>query len=142
MNRYLISGAAAALLLATSSAMADCADELAQLTQGVSKDGSLAPLQRSTDATPQTGDASGGEEVATGEGEVAKTGDTEPLQADPSLATSGQDAQAQSAGGATAAAQAAGAEGNDKADALARAQAALDSGDEAACMRAVDEAKG
>ena len=68
-----------------------------------------------------------------------------PLGADPDVATSAEDAQAQSQGGETAAAQAAGAAGSGgpaKADALARAQAALDAGDEAACMSALEEAKG
>lgn len=144
-RQLLISAAAAGLLFGATGAWADCAEELAQLEEGVSKDGSMAPLQEEGAATPQTGGdmAAGGGEAATGEGEVAKTGETEPLEADPSLATSGQDAQAQSAGGETAAEQAEGSTGGDggPAEALARARAALDAGDEAGCMAAVEEAK-
>ncbi len=61
------------------------------------------------------------------------------------MATSAQDAQAQSQGGETAAAQAAGASGGDGSDkqaAIDRAQKALDAGDEEACMQAVEEARG
>jgi hypothetical protein len=145
MKRHLlISAAAVAMLSIASAASADCAEELAQLQEGVSKTGAMAPLEGSAPATPQTGGgAAAGGEAAPGENEIAKTGDTAPLQMDPDVATSVQDAQAQSQGGETAAAQAEGAEGDGKtqADALARAQAALDAGDEAGCMAAVEEAK-
>ena len=143
-RQLLISAAAVGLLFGATGAWADCAEELAQLNEGVSKTGAMAPLQEPGSATPQTGGAAtGGDAAATGEGEVAKTGETEPLGTDPSLATSGQDAQAQSEGGATAAEQAEGAAGGGggRAEALARAQAALDAGDEAGCMAAVEEAK-
>jgi hypothetical protein len=145
MKRHLlISAAAVALLSIASAASADCAEELAQLQEGASKTGAMAPLEGSAPATPQTGGgAAAGGEAAGGEGEIAKTGDTAPLEADPDLATSAQDAQAQSRGGETAAAQAEGAAGggDGRAEALARAQAALDAGDEAGCMAAVEEAK-
>jgi hypothetical protein len=143
-RQLLITAAAAALLFGASAAWADCAEELAQLQEGVSKTGAMAPLAESAPATPQTGGgAAAGGESATGDGEIAKTGDTAPLEANPDVATSAQDAQAQSAGGETAAAQAEGAEGDgaSRAEALARAQAALDAGDEAGCMAAVEEAK-
>lgn len=134
---------AAILAFGAGAAAADCREELAQLSQGLSKDGSRAPLQSGEgNATPQQGAS-----AATGAADtpgVAKDGTEMPVGTDPNLATSPQDAQAQSEGGATAAAQALGAAGGSTghADALARAQAALDSGDEAGCMAAVEEAKG
>jgi hypothetical protein len=144
MKRHqLISAVAAALLIGATSAAADCREELARLEGGISKDGSLAPLQSPADATPQAGGAADAEPSAADSGTIAKDGETEPLQTDPSLATSGQDAQAQSQGGATAAEQAAGAAGGpDRAAAVEQARAALDAGDEAACMEAVKAAKG
>lgn len=142
MKRRLLTAAAAGLLLCAGAASADCAAEIRHLTEGISKDGSLAPLQTPADATPQTGDTTASDAPAEAEGEVAKTGDAAPLATDPAQAMSGEDAQAQSAGGATAAEQAAGAPGDAKADALARAEAALAAGDEAGCMAAVEEAKG
>ena len=142
MKRHLLI-ASAVLALGTVPALADCREELAQLQGGVSKDGSMAPLQSPGEATPQQGSAAAtGAESTEG---VAKDGTGTPLGTDPNLATSAEDAQAQSQGGDTAAAQAAGtgdAGGTEKPDALARAQAALDAGDEAACMAAVEEAKG
>lgn len=102
---------AAVFALGSSAAWADCRDELAQMTGGISKDGSHAPLG-----------------------------------ADAELATSGQDVEAQQEGDATAATQAdAGSSGDghdtDRQAALDKAQAALDAGDEAACMEALNEAK-
>lgn len=142
MKRTILA-ASAMILLGSGSAFADCREELAQLSGGggISKDGSLAPLE--SGATPQTGD--GTAPAAEGEG-LAKDGSTEPLQADADVAMSAEDAQAQQQGGETAAAQAAGVEGGGDAAArdaaLARAQAALDAGDEAGCMAALQEARG
>jgi hypothetical protein len=138
----LFPAALAAAALAAGAAAADCRAELDQLAGGISKDGSLAPLAGS--ATPQTG---GGEaDPASGGGEgIAKDATEQPLGTDPALATSAEDAQAQQQGGATAAEQAMGAGGaapDGRADAIARAEAALAAGDEAGCMAAVEEAKG
>lgn len=164
-GKMLISAAAAALLLGATGASADCREDLAKLTEGVSKDGSMAPLQESSSVATQDmdkeaaskaaegsdtamgGTAAMGSETASTDsdqsGEVAKDGTEEPLNADPDLATSGQDAQAQSEGGETAAEQAMAGDGSEDRDAaIARAQAALDAGDEAACMEALEEAKG
>jgi hypothetical protein len=143
-------------LLFASSALADCADELAKLTssqgstessgsaqqsQGISKDGSLAPLESASDtgagtATPQAGgdtqsSASGG----SGEG-IIKNGTESPLNAeDPGIATSGQEAAAQQ--------QQAGGQGDSggRAAAIEEARNALAAGDEEACMSAVDRAR-
>ena len=99
---------AAILAFGAGAAAADCREELAQLSQGLSKDGSRAPLQSGEgNATPQQGAS-----AATGAADtpgVAKDGTEMPVGTDPNLATSPQDAQAQSEGGATAAAQALGA---------------------------------
>jgi len=141
MKRYLLAGAATALLItSTTIASADCKEELTTLT-GVAKDGSLAPLQAAP--TPQT---SGGTTApATGSEGVAKDGSQIPLGTDANVAMSAEDAQAQQKGGKTAAEQAAGSPGGGSAsareEALSRAQAALDSGDEAGCMKAVEEAR-
>jgi hypothetical protein len=142
-RHHAILAASAALFLGATAASADCREELAQLESGVSKDGGLAPLQETTDATPQTGggEAAGTEAGAEGEG-VAKDGSTTPLETDPAIATSGQDAQAQQAGGETAAAQASGEGGSPQDDAMARAHAALEAGDEEGCMAALEEARG
>jgi hypothetical protein len=144
MKPRLMIATAACLTFATA-ASADCAAEIAAL--GMAKDGSTAPLAPA--ATLQTGGDAAATTTTPGatEGKVAKDGSTAPLGTDPALATSAGDAQAQSQGGATAAEQAQGAEGGDgagtmRAEALARAQTALDAGDEAACLQAVEEAKG
>ena len=149
MKRTLLA-TVAALALSVAAASADCAADLAQMGhgsgEGISKDGSLAPLQSAGEGTPQTGGDAAGGGTETGEGEVAKDGSAAPLEADAQVATSGQDAQAQQAGGDTAAAQAAGSGGSGHGDdmqaALDRAQAALDAGDEAGCMAALEEARG
>jgi hypothetical protein len=143
-NRLILT-TAAALSLAAGTAAADCRAELDQLTR-VAKTGTMAPLEGSTGETPQVGgddtaqaDAGGGETSAEG---VAKDGSMEPLGAKEDLAMSGQDAAAQQEGGATAAEQAAGAPaGSDFDAAIARAEAALDDGDEHACMAAVEDAR-
>jgi hypothetical protein len=142
MKRYVLLLASAALALGSNVALADCAEELARLQGGISKDGTHAPLEDAAAATPQQGaEASAGAEAT---GQPAKDGSGTPLGADPDVAASAEDAQAQSQGGQTAAAQAAGETGGGvaaNADALARAQAALDAGDEAGCMSALEEAK-
>jgi hypothetical protein len=138
----LILTTAAALALGAGVAAADCREELAQLT--VAKEGAMAPLEGATGETPQVGgdQATGETSAEQGRAAVAGEGATEALT-DPALATSGQDVAAQQEGGATAAEQAAGAPaGGDRDAAIARAQAALDAGDEAGCMAAVEEAKG
>jgi hypothetical protein len=138
---------AAALALAGTSALADCREELAALQgEGVSKEGAMAPLSDTSGATPQTGgDGTAAAPKAAGAGEgVAKDGSQMPLGADPGVATSAQDAQAQQTGGDTAAEQAMGSAGGGdaRAQAISRAEAALAQGDEEACMEALEEARG
>lgn len=134
-----------ALALAGSAtmALADCREELATLKAGgIAKDGSTAPLSDTATPTPQgAGQAPPAEADGSG---MAKDGTHAPVGADPGVATSADDAAAQQSGGRTAAEQAAGAAGGGDAhaQALARAEAALAAGDEAACMEAVKEAKG
>lgn len=124
-----------------TAAMADCAAELDAMSKGGGKDATLAPMSGSSGATPQTGG------MAKDQGEVAKGGGKDgsltPMGANPDIAMSSQDAQAQSEGGKTAAAQAQGASGSDSRQAaLDEARAALASGDENACMAALERAKG
>jgi hypothetical protein len=148
MKHRLMIATAACLTFAATAASADCAAEIAAL--GVAKDGSTAQLAPAATLQPGGDAAATAPATAPGstEGKVAKDGSTAPLGTDPALATSAEDAQAQSQGGATAAEQAQGAEGGGdgagtmRAEALARAQTALDAGDEAACLQAVEEAKG
>ena len=132
--------ASAGLGLAASAAIADCASELATLP-GTSKAGTAAPL--SSGATPQTGGMERSPaEAAKGAG---KDGTLMPMGADPTVATSAEDAQAQSEGGKTAAQQAAGEAGSGdvtRQGAIDEARAALASGDEKACMAALETAKG
>lgn len=100
------------------------------------------------DASASASPSSGTSQQA---GAIAKDGQTMPLEGEASAETamSGQDAQSQQAGAETAAGGQAGADmtaaaGTDDAgfqDAIDRAEAALASGDEAACMTAVEEAK-
>jgi hypothetical protein len=136
----------AVLAIGTSAALANCSEELAMLTEGMTKDGSMAPLAGEAAPTPQTGgDGMAAEPVPSGDG-IAKDGSTAPLASDTSVATSVEDAQAQQEGGATAAEQAAGeSSGGDAGQrdaALEEAHAALAAGDETACMSAVERAKG
>jgi hypothetical protein len=145
MKRHaLLAATAAVLTLGAGAALADCREDLARMQGGIAKDGSLAPLSESAaDATPQTG-GGGNAAEPTDQGEaIAKDGSEEPLEMDTSLATSAQDAQAQQAGGATAAAQAEGVEGDmtGRDAALARAEAALAAGDEAGCLDALEAAE-
>jgi hypothetical protein len=121
-------------------AAADCAAELDSLA-GVSKDGSTAPLAES--ATPQTGGMAAAPEAEAGD--AGKTGNLMPMGENADVATSAEDAQAQSQGGETAAAQAMGGAGGDEAGkqaAINEARAALAAGDEEACMAALEKAKG
>lgn len=153
MMKWMLMITAATLVTLGSPAFADCRAELADLTGGVSKDGSMAPLQTETGGTPQVDTAAAsadGDQPETGEGEVIKDGSVAPLEASDTRAMSGQDAQAQQAGGETAAAQTGdgstgsangGMETSARQDAIDRAQAALEAGDEEACMAAVEEAK-
>lgn len=162
-------------------ALADCQDELAQLTGeagmevegGISKDGSLAPLEDpdasaeasgSVDGAASTSDTGASDsgsdtdlsaqaedmnsDASEGDGEVAKDGDTAPLETDTSsVATSGQDAAAQQDGSGDASATASSDSGSESEmsqeakDAIETAKAALEAGDEKACMDAVEEAR-
>jgi hypothetical protein len=133
---------------AGAAAHADCRDELAQMQQGIAKDGGLAPLANVTSSTPQQTDGQQTDAQTVGsqsadEGRVAKDGTQMPMGADPDVATSADDAQAQQEGGATAAGVASGAAtaGDDKAGALEEATSALERGDEAACLEAIERAK-
>lgn len=179
-------------LVATGTAYADCAADLAKFeaetsaaADGIAKDGSLAPLQGdtatgTTAGTAATGTAATGTttpadttaadtattattgtttdttagtttNTTTGAGdaadgnEIAKDGSTAPLEstsgASSDVAMSGQDAQAQQEGQATAAQQAQAESGTDaRATALQEARAALAAGDEAACQEALKRA--
>lgn len=142
MKRLHILLPVAALMAMAGGALADCREDLAQMQQGISKDGSQAPLAEGTSGTPQASDNQPATEMdgASGEG-LAKDGTHMPLATDPGVATSAEDAQAQQQGGGTAAEVASGAAGAASPSALEEAQAALDRGDEAACRDALDRAK-
>jgi hypothetical protein len=146
MRRLHILLPLAALMTMAGGAHADCREDLAQMQAGISKDGAQAPLAEGMGGTPQTSDsqpaAGMGEAPASGEG-IAKDGTQTPLATDPGVATSAQDAQAQQQGGGTAAEVAAGTAGapDSAASVMEEAQAALDRGDEAACMEALERAK-
>lgn len=140
MKRHLIAATllSAGLGLTATAAAADCAAELDTLA-GVSKDGTAAPMAES--ATPQTGGA--GAAGATAD-DAGKAGNLMPMGENADVATSAEDAQAQSQGGETAAAQAMGGEGGGEGGrqtALDEARAALAAGDEEACLAAVEKAK-
>lgn len=158
-------------LVAAGAAHADCAADLARFeagaataaTEGIAKDGSLAPLQgeASVDTTTQavttpeaatTAETTTPGTTATGDGssgddnQIAKDGSTAPLESagdsGADVAMSGQDAQAQQEGRATAAGQAEAESGtDDRATALRDARAALEAGDEAACQEALKRAE-
>lgn len=164
MKRYTLLASAAFLAVTAGAAAADCAEELAMLTgesagasadasggEEISKDGSLAPLEEAgnegggTDAAAAAPGASSGMEAeahdsaAEGEGEIAKDGSTAPLEdeagSSATVATSPQEIEAQQDANAS----------HDMAhdeDAIARARAALEAGDEEACMEALSEARG
>ncbi|WP_304615183.1 hypothetical protein [Paracoccus sp. (in: a-proteobacteria)] len=154
-------------------AQADCAADLARFTdtaamtgdsagaasggtEGIAKDGSLAPLEQpagndtQADAPEASADASSGmpaadgADSASGEG-IAKDGSLAPLEgteAEPgtAVAMSGSDVQAQQEGEPTAAEEAEGDEAMPDRDSLiADAERALAEGDEAVCQEAVDQ---
>jgi hypothetical protein len=111
MRKMILTAAATAAVLAfgAASASAECATHA-----GISKDGSLAPLQQPADGSADagasgttTGPASGNQ--ANASGELSKDGSTAPLATEPGggtgVATSAQDAQRQQDGQPTAAAQ-------------------------------------
>ncbi len=117
MKRLTTLATSCAFMAATAfAAQADCAEDLESLTggssaaaqEGISKDGSLAPLQggdsgssASSPDMPMTGaesTVSGEGEASTDDGEIAKDGSVAPLEAEgmgAGTAMSGQDAQAQ-----------------------------------------------
>jgi hypothetical protein len=152
----------AGLALSATTAIADCASELESLA-GVSKDGAAAPLAEG--ATPQTGATTSSD---ASKADAGKAGDLMPMGENTDVATSAEDAQAQSEGGETAASQAMddadgdedaqaqgeggetassqamGAAGGDEAGrqgAINEARAALAAGDEDACLAALEKAK-
>lgn len=167
---------AALLALTTVAAQADCAAEIARLspggetsgggfsaadTDGIAKDGSLAPLEGGADAaaadTAAADAATGGmsspaptDAASAGNGEgIAKDGSHVPLEGadgqQAGIAMSGADAQAQQEGQPTAAEQAAGATASDASMRDVHIQAARDAlaaGNEEACMQAIEAAEG
>lgn len=146
MRRFQIVLPAAAALLAMSAGVgnADCREDLAQLQQGVAKDGTQAPLAESTGGTQQSSDGQPAHEVGGAmapTGGAAKDGTQMPLASDPGVATSADDAQAQQQGGGTAAEVAGGTADASTAGALEEAKAALARGDEAACLNALERVK-
>ncbi|SNR54916.1 hypothetical protein EYF88_12700 [Paracoccus sediminis] len=172
--------AAALLALTTVAAQADCAAEIARLTtggdasgsmaaesEGISKDGSLAPLEDAPDAAAdgdaaaaadaaaatETAAASGmnsaaptDAEAGAGDEGIAKDGSLAPLEGaegqQAGVAMSGADAQAQQEGEPTAAEQAAGgtADASTREVHIQAARDALAAGDEDACMKAIEAA--
>lgn len=125
MRKTLLTAVATAAIftLGATAASAECANDQA----GISKDGSLAPLQQSADAGgaaapgtvgTTTGPASEGAQSsaegsapgsAQGSGEIAKDGSTAPLASAPGggadVATSPDDVQRQQQGETTATAE-------------------------------------
>lgn len=140
----------------TAAMTGDSADAASGGTEGIAKDGSLAPLEQpagddtQADAPEESADASSdmpaadGADSASGEG-IAKDGSLAPLEgteAEPgtAVAMSGSDVQAQQEGEPTAAEEAEGDEAMPDRDSLiADAERALAEGDEAACQEAVDQ---
>lgn len=140
----------------TAAMTGDSADAVSGGTEGIAKDGSLAPLEQpagddtQADAPEASADASSdmpaadGADSASGEG-IAKDGSLAPLEgteAEPgtAVAMSGSDVQAQQEGEPTAAEEAEGDEAMADRDSLiADAERALAEGDEAACQEAVDQ---
>src|SRR3712207_908120 len=123
----LIVAGLALLTFASTQASAACLDEIARLSPGtttgsdpattasvqqgrISKDGSQAPLQSTSDGSGRSAASTGSGQntnSAGGQG-IAKDGSTMPLASKPgegtsNVATSQQDAQAQQRGGQTAA---------------------------------------
>jgi hypothetical protein len=114
MLRTMISAAATVALLAFGGATAQA--ECTTNSAGISKDGSLAPLQQpGAAATNTTTGTTGAAADASGNaaGGIAKDGSTMPMASEPgggnaNVATSPQDVQSQQSGQATAAAGAKG----------------------------------
>lgn len=111
MRKTILTAAATAALFAfaVAPASAECKTDAA----GISKDGSLAPLQQPADGSADAGTAGtttgpAAEGQADASGEVAKDGSTMPMASEPGggtdVATSPQDAQAQQDGQPTVAA--------------------------------------
>lgn len=155
MKRKLTSVIALCAIAGLSGpAFADCQDELAKLTGevsaegngGIIQDGSLAPLEdpdEDAGATDTSEASSSDSEDTEGDGEIVQDGDTEPLEADTSqVATSGQDAAAQqNEGSGESSADGSEEMSQEAKDAIETAKAALEAGDEKACMEAVEEAR-
>jgi len=151
MNGYYTIAASVAICAFSSfAAQADCAAEIAKIegeagasTEGISKDGSLAPLQDGSDTTQ--GQQAPAPAAQSSTETVAKDGTEVPLAGQGNIdktnqAMSGADAQAQQEGKPTAAQEAASdASGAD--DPLSQARAALAAGDEEACMKALEATK-
>lgn len=111
MRKTILTAVATAALLASgpASAVAECATG----TSGISKDGSLAPLQKPADGSADAGatgttTGSASEAGAAAPGQLAKDGSTMPMATAPGggsdVATSPQDVQRQQDGQPTAAA--------------------------------------
>jgi hypothetical protein len=131
----IAAAATALLVIGAAGAKADCAQEIAALSQeGVSKDGSLAPLAGSGEA--RGGPSDPGED----RDGIAKDGSTAPLQ-DEGVADVGGPASAGDAQARQSQASEAGGDQAQRVAALERARAALDRGDEIACMEAVEDAR-
>jgi uncharacterized NAD(P)/FAD-binding protein YdhS len=155
MKRKLTSVIALCAIAGLSGpAFADCQDELAKLTNetnaedrgGIIQDGSLAPLEdpdEDAGATDTSEASASDSEDTEGDGEIVQDGDTEPLEADTAqVATSGQDAAAQQNEDMGDSAASGSTEMSPEAkDAINTAKAALEAGDEKACMEAVEEAR-
>lgn len=111
MRKTILTAAATAALLAFGavSANAECATNSA----GISKDGSLAPLQQPADGSADAGSSGTttgpASEQANAAGGVSKDGSNMPMASEPGggtdVATSAQDAQSQQEGSPTAAAE-------------------------------------
>lgn len=153
----------ATFALSSSMTFADCAQEISALEaemaggshEGIAKDGTLAPLQKSTNeaagtaSNDQTSDerAKEGPSAASQETAVAPMDSTQSDTSEPDSdqAMSGQDAQSQQNGGMTAAQEAedtskdnASPETAAHSAALIEARAALGKGDETACLKALE----
>ncbi|WP_312526227.1 hypothetical protein [Paracoccus sp. (in: a-proteobacteria)] len=153
----------ATFALSSSMTFADCAQEISALEaemadgshEGIAKDGTLAPLQKPTSgasgtaSNDQTSDerAKEGESAASEETAVAPMDSTQSETSGPDTdqAMSGQDAQSQQSGGMTAAQEAEDTSKDNRppettahSEALSKARAALEKGDEAACLKALE----
>lgn len=171
MNGTTLLASCAILGLGAAAASADCAEEIAALQsgnasgaqaetsatdEGVSKDGSLAPLEEAEDDADAQDDfataSTSGENSAAEQGdeEIAKDGTQAPLEEDQQAEGQSDAAPGENEGAIAVSQQATeeqqdqappGSDGNARSEALERAQAALERGDEEACMSAVEEAR-